>query len=116
MTSPSFPRALRRRATEAETRLWAHLRNRQLEGAKFRRQHRIGRHVADFACEAARLVIECDGGQHTPEADAPRTAAIEAAGWHVLRFWNNDVLQNTEGVLEEIRRTLRAAQPLTKSD
>ena len=57
---------------------------------------RIGRHVADFACEAARLVVECDGGQHTPEADAPRTAAIEAAGWHVLRFWNNDVLQNTE--------------------
>jgi BirA family biotin operon repressor/biotin-[acetyl-CoA-carboxylase] ligase len=101
-------RTLRRASTDAETRLWHHLRNRRLLGFKFRQQAPIGRHVADFACEQARLVIELDGGQHADSAtDAERTAAIEAAGYHVLRFWNHDVLANTDGVLEEIARTLR---------
>lgn len=101
-------RKLRRASTDAETRLWSRLRNRQLSGFKFRRQMPIGNHVADFACEEARLVIELDGGQHADNAaDAARTAATEAAGYHVLRFWNHDVLGNTDGVLEEIARTLR---------
>jgi very-short-patch-repair endonuclease len=101
-------RKLRRASTEAEARLWHHLRNRQLLGFKFRFQMPIGRHVADFACEQARLVIELDGGQHTDRpADAARTAAIEALAYHVLRFWNHDVLANTDGVLEEIARILR---------
>jgi BirA family biotin operon repressor/biotin-[acetyl-CoA-carboxylase] ligase len=101
-------RKLRRASTDAESRLWHHLRNRRLLGFKFRRQTPIGRHVADFACEPARLAIELDGGQHADSAaDAARTTAIEAAGYQILRFWNHDVLANTDGVLEEIARTLR---------
>ena len=74
------------------------------------RQFPIGDFVADFACRDAHLAIELDGGQHTAEADAPRTAVIEAFGYRVIRFWNNDVLQNTEGVLEAIRRELLNAR------
>ena len=104
-------RKLRRDFTEAETRLWAQLRNRRLLGFKFRRQAPVGRHVADFLCEEARLIVELDGGQHADNsADAARTAALESAGYHVLRFWNHDVLGNTDGVLEEIARTLRIAK------
>jgi len=104
---------LRPASTEAETRLWRHLRNRQLAGHKFRRQHPIGAHIADFACEQARLVIELDGGHHADkiEADARRTESLEAAGYRVLRFWNSDVLQNTRGVLEAIRLALLNATP-----
>ena len=103
-------RSLRVRSTDAEQRLWRHLRSRQLEGAKFVRQFPIGPHIADFACRAARLVIELDGGQHSPEIDAPRTGSIEALGYRVLRFWNNDVLENTDGVLEVIRREILLAR------
>lgn len=101
-------RKLRANQTEAEAKLWSRLRANQLEGYKFRRQFPIGRHIADFACQASRLVIELDGGQHAEqsEADALRTSSIEAAGFTVLRFWNNDVMDNIEGVLEEIRQTL----------
>ncbi|RJF90777.1 endonuclease domain-containing protein [Sphingomonas cavernae] len=104
-------RNLRRSATEAEARLWHHLRNRQLEGFKFRRQYPIGAHIADFACEQARLVIELDGGHHADQIDADtlRTRSLEAAGYHVLRFWNTDVLNNTSGVLEAIREELFTA-------
>ncbi|HEY0113539.1 MAG TPA: endonuclease domain-containing protein [Allosphingosinicella sp.] len=104
-------RKLRRASTDAETHLWHHLRGRRLHGYKFRRQHPIGPHVvADFACEEARLIIELDGGQHSESpADAVRTATIEATGYHVLRFWNHDVLQNTDGVLEVIAQSLRLA-------
>ena len=106
-------RTLRRRSTEAEARLWTHLRARQLEGAKFRRQMPVAGYIADFACPAARLVIELDGGQHADStADAQRTAAIESAGYLVLRFWNNDVLANTEGALEDIRRALSRSRNL----
>jgi very-short-patch-repair endonuclease len=103
-------RSLRRRSTDAEQRLWRHLRSRQLEGAKFVRQFPIGPHIADFACRDAHLVIELDGGQHSPEADAPRTAIIEAFGYRIIRFWNNDVLTNTDGVLEAIRQELLNAR------
>jgi len=103
-------RKLRRRRTDAEDRLWHHLRGRQLDGFKFRFQMPIGPHVADFACEQARLVIELDGGQHSDSASDPaRTAAIEAAGYRVIRFWNHDVLANTDGVLEVIAQALRDA-------
>jgi very-short-patch-repair endonuclease len=74
------------------------------------RQFPIGAHIADFACRAAHLVIELDGSQHSPEVDASRTAAIEAFGYKILRFWNNDVLQNTEGVLDVIRREILLAR------
>jgi very-short-patch-repair endonuclease len=103
-------RSLRRRSTDAECRLWRHLRSRQLEGAKFVRQFPIGPHIADFACRDAHLAIELDGGQHSPEADAPRTAAIEMFGYRIIRFWNNDVLAKTEGVLEVIRQEIILAR------
>ncbi|MFN3945176.1 MAG: endonuclease domain-containing protein [Allosphingosinicella sp.] len=103
-------RKLRRSATEAEQRLWHHLRGRRLAGAKFRRQVPVGRHVADFLCDQARLIVEVDGGQHADNpADAARTTALQAAGYQVLRFWNHDVLADTDAVLEEIARTLRLA-------
>jgi very-short-patch-repair endonuclease len=101
-------RKLRVNSTDAEQRLWQHLRARQLLGFKFRRQVPVGGHIADFLCEQAKLVVELDGGQHGDSAsDGLRTHALEAAGYRTLRFWNNDVLANTEGVLEEIARTLR---------
>ena len=103
-------RTLRWRSTDAENRLWYYLRGRRFEGAKFIRQFPIGPHVADFACRSFRLAIELDGGQHSPELDAPRTRIIEAFGYRVIRFWNNDVLENTDGVLEVIRREVELAR------
>ena len=100
-------RKMRREPTEAEALLWKHLRNRQVSGAKFRRQAEILGYYADYLCEEARLIIEADGGQHTPETDADRTRDLEAAGYLILRFWNNDILQNPEGVIHEICATLQ---------
>ena len=104
-------RSLRANQTDAETRLWTGLRDRRLAGAKFRRQAASGPYIADFACFAARLIVELDGGQHAQDADADaaRTAWLEGQGFRVLRFWNNDVLANTEGVLERILEALRDA-------
>ena len=103
-------RALRTASTDAERRLWSRLRNRQLAGCKFRRQHPIGGFIADFACLEAGLVVEVDGGQHFDDAgmaaDARRTRALEAAGFHVLRFDNRQVLVQTEEVLAAIHRWL----------
>jgi very-short-patch-repair endonuclease len=103
-------RKLRRKSTDAEKRLWYFLRGRRFEGAKFLRQFAIADFVADFACRELHLAIELDGGQHTPEADAPRTELIEAFGYRVIRFWNSDVLENTYGVLEVIRREILIAR------
>ena len=105
-------RILRRDKTEAEAKLWRYLRNRQMEGAKFRFQSPVGGHVPDFLCSDAKLIVELDGGQHGEqvEKDTLRTDALEAAGYTVIRFWNNDVLANTEGVLETIRLELLNAK------
>ncbi len=104
----STGRVLRKNMTEAEKVLWKHLRARQLEDSKFVRQFLIGNAVADFACRSTKLVIELDGGQHADNtADMQRTAIINAHGYHVIRFWNNDVLDNIEGVIETIRAELR---------
>jgi very-short-patch-repair endonuclease len=98
---------MRRDATEAEKVLWQLLRGRQHVGAKFRRQHPVGRFIADFACIERRLIVEADGGQHDGRAsDARRTAWLEAAGWRVIRFWNNDILRNPEGVMLAIEAAL----------
>lgn len=108
-------RELRRRLTDAEALLWSLLRNQQLKGMKFRRQHPHGSFIVDFYCHAARLAIELDGGVHAlPEQswrDSQRTRALEAEGIHVLRFWNHEVLKNTEGVLETILQALAFPHP-----
>ena len=87
--------------------MWSALRDRRLSRYKFRRQHPIGDYIVDFACTRHALVIELDGGQHADNAaDVSRTAWLEGQGWRVIRFWNNDVLTNTEGVVEAILRAL----------
>lgn len=103
-------RELRNDRTAAEELLWSKLRKSQLGGLKFSRQMPIARHFADFACRKAKLVVELDGSQHIEmtEADAERGRRIEAEGYRVLRFWNNDLTSNMEGVLQAI---LTAASP-----
>ena len=102
-------RDLRSRLTEAESLLWQQLRGRRFQGFKFRRQHPIGPYIVDFAAMRHRLVVEADGGQHNGDArDARRDAWLAGQGYRVLRFWNHEVLQNTELVLEEIWRALCA--------
>ena len=96
-------KTLRKRPTDAERLLWKHLRTKQIDGLKFRRQEPIGKYIADFACFDRTLIIEVDGGQHSPEVDADRDAWMQSQGFKILRFWNHDVLQNIEGVLEVIR-------------
>src|SRR5690606_41767369 len=98
-----FARRLRREATLVERRLWYHLRRGQL-GARFRRQQPIGPFVVDFVCLSARLVIELDDGQYAAnaEADAHRTRFLESERYRVIRFWNHEVVENLEGVLQRI--------------
>src|SRR5262245_12528005 len=91
-------RTLRRQMTDAERRLWRHLRGGQLAGLKFRRQHPLPPHIVDFCCLDAKLVMELDGSQHSEEFDAMRTRFLKGNGYKVLRFWNNDVLLQTEAV------------------
>ncbi len=107
-------RKLRNDMTDAERRLWSHLRASQLGGVKFTRQLPIGDFVVDFACRSARIAVELDGGQHSDSAtDDARTQIIEAHGYRVIRFWNNDVLQNTDGVLTTILEELKLARNAT---
>jgi very-short-patch-repair endonuclease len=103
-------RKLRRNQTDAERKLWFRLRDRRLSGLKFRRQFPIDRFVVDFFCADAHLIIELDGGQHAvrTDADARRTQVLEAKGYLVLRFWNNDVMRNIDGVVEVIAMTLES--------
>jgi very-short-patch-repair endonuclease len=107
-------RKLRREPSEAERRLWQALRQRQLAGYRFRRQHPLGRYVLDFVCLEARLVIEVDGGQHSEQQtyDQARTAWLAAQGFRVLRFWNHEVLNNLEAVKASIWETLGEAPAL----
>ncbi|MGH8428323.1 MAG: endonuclease domain-containing protein [Gammaproteobacteria bacterium] len=106
--STAFAKSLRRNSSDAEKRLWRQLRDRQLEGYKFRRQIPLGIYVADFVCFEARLVVEVDGGQHDMRRDHDeyRTVWLNAQGFKVLRFWNNEVLSASDAVLEIIRREL----------
>jgi very-short-patch-repair endonuclease len=101
-------RRLRANQTDAETVLWNRIRNRQIDGHKFARQVPIGRYVCDFVCREKRIIIEVDGGQHAEStADAIRDRHLITEGYRVLRFWNNDVLGNLEGVLTTIQTELR---------
>jgi very-short-patch-repair endonuclease len=94
--------------TEAERVLWAILRRKQLEGHRFRKQVPIGKYIVDFACLEKGLIVEVDGGQHAinQDDDKTRDAWLEREGYRVLRFWNNDVLSNRNGVLQRISEAL----------
>ena len=123
MNMPQFrPRAtklaqrLRNNATEAERRLWRCLSRRQLNGTKFSRQMPVGPYVCDFLCREHRLIVEVDGGQHCDsQTDKQRTAFLEREGYRLIRFWNNDVLENLEGVLTTIADALKRCPPPTPS-
>ena len=99
---------MRKEPTQAEARLWARLRGRQLCGFNFRRQHAIGPYIADFCSPKGRVIIELDGSQHREqeEYDAERTTFLRSKGYRVLRFWNNDVMSNIDGVLAAILNAL----------
>ena len=112
-----FARQLRVEATDAEARLWQRLRNRMLGGFKFRRQFPVGPYIADFVCIERKLIVELDGGQHADNpADERRTRFLERRGYRVIRFWNPDVLANTDGVLEMIFIELEKPLTLPPSD
>ena len=106
-------RRLRRHQTDAERILWFRLRGRRLADWKFKRQVPIDRFIVDFVCADAKLIIELDGSQHADRThhDEERTRTLEAMGYLVLRFWNNDVMSNLDGVLEEILNTLNQQSP-----
>ncbi|WP_235538781.1 endonuclease domain-containing protein [Sphingomonas sp. Root710] len=92
--------------TDVEQKLWFAIRDRRLAGFKFRRQTTIGPFVVDFLCVEKRLIVELDGGQHNEQADANRTAFLEARGYRLVRFWNNEVNESFEGVLSSILEAL----------
>jgi very-short-patch-repair endonuclease len=118
MTRP-YPRptrlakALRNAATDAEKRLWSHLKSSQMERIKFRRQEPIEGFIVDFVSYEKRLIIELDGGQHgtSKEKDEQRDHVLASHGFKVLRFWDNDVFQNLQGMLEVIRKHCRERAP-----
>ena len=109
-TSPHAAR-LRRERTAAENLFWHHVRDRRLGGYKFRFQSSVGPFVADFLCVDARMIVELDGRQHSDDVDARRTAYLEGHGYVVLRFWNNDLTGNMEGVLTALLDALRSRAP-----
>ncbi|MBT8490860.1 MAG: endonuclease domain-containing protein [Deltaproteobacteria bacterium] len=111
--SKNIARCLRKKSTEAEKILWQRLRNKQLEGFKFRRQQILGRYIVDFVNFERKLVIELDGSQHAleKEMDRKRDRWLRTEGFCVLRYWNNEVFENLEGVLEAIRERLLTPSP-----
>ena len=106
-------RRMRREPTEAELKFWYQVRNRRLDGMKFRRQVPIGRYIADFLCTEHSIIVEIDGGQHADavEQDAARDAFLAHEGYRVLRFWNADVSTNMDGVADAILAAVRGARP-----
>ena len=106
-------RSLRQNMTEAEIQIWQILRAHRMNGHKFRRQVPIGRYIADFVCHEARLVVEIDGGQHDSSSprETERSGFLQNEGYRILRFWNNEILANPDGVQETIVNELAAASP-----
>lgn len=104
----TYARQLRRTPTDAERALWRHLRRRQFDGCKFRRQQPVGPYIVDFVCFENGLIVELDGGQHSERVgyDRARSRWLEAGGYRVLRSWNHDVFQNIEAVKQVIRNAL----------
>jgi len=109
----TYARELRKRQTDAERWLWQRVRNRELAGFKFRRQHPIGPYFVDFVCIEKKLIIEVDGGQHAVslEPDSKRTEYLIEKGYRVLRFWDNEVLREGESVLQVIFSSLTEGTP-----
>ena len=109
-------REMRQQPTEPERRLWQHLRRKQLGGFRFRRQQPLGAYIVDFYCHDSRLVVEVDGDSHAfqEEYDAERTAWLEEQGNQVIRFWNVEVMQNLDGVLQVILETCDALASMGK--
>jgi len=112
-TAKKAAKRLRGQPTDAETKLWYRLRRKQIDGLRFRRQSPVGPYVVDFLCADAKLVVEVDGGQHTWRADedAKRTMCLESQGYRVIRFWNNEVNENIDGVLESILQAALTTPP-----
>jgi very-short-patch-repair endonuclease len=107
-----FARTMRAKPTDAEHRLWQHLRAGRLPKFKFRRQQPLGNYIVDFVCLEARLIVELDGGQHNESAtDVARDAWLTSQGFVVLRFWNNEIFENLEGVVERILVQLQQPHP-----
>jgi very-short-patch-repair endonuclease len=106
-------RSLRENMTDAERRIWRILRSHQMQGYKFRRQVPLGRYIADFVCHEARLIVEIDGGQHDRSSprEAERSGVLEGEGYRVLRFWNDEVPANLEGVHRAIADALAGSHP-----
>ncbi len=104
---------LRKRLTNTERLLWSRLRAKQIEGCKFRRQTPIGKYIVGFVCHEQRVIVEVDGGQHSEneEEDKTRDKWLGEQGYKILRFWNNEVLTNMEGVLEAIRNSCKSRPP-----
>jgi very-short-patch-repair endonuclease len=112
----SLAKDLRKRLTATEQHLWKHLRGKQFEGLKFKRQQPVGKYIVDFMCFEKKIIIELDGGQHMQllekQKDGERDAWFEAQGYTILRFWDNEVLMNTRGVLEVISTYCQEHPPL----
>jgi len=112
-----FAKNLRKRATDTERIVWKHLKAKHFKGLKFRRQQPIGKYIVDFICFEKKLIIELDGGQHAmlseKQKDIERNKWLEAQGYRVLRFWDDEVLMNTQGVLEVIRTHCFSHSPLS---
>jgi very-short-patch-repair endonuclease len=108
VTKTALAKTLRRNSTEAEKKLWDMLRDRRLEGWKFRRQVPLGSYVVDFYCSKAKLIVEADGGQHAESAsDAIRTTWLTGNGYRVKRYWNNDILANPDGIFIDLLEALK---------
>ena len=113
MVAHEFVKSLRQHMTEAENLLWRHLRGHRLNGEKFRRQQAIGPYVVDFVHFGARVVVEADGGQHNDSPDDERRDAwLKSQGFRVLRFWNHEICNDTEAVLEAVLTTVEYRHPL----
>ena len=112
-----FKKSLRKSQTDAESMLWYYLRNRNFQNDKFRRQHVLCGYIVDFVCLEKRLVIELDGGQHAEsiEYDSTRTLTLEADGFQILRFWNDEIFNNIEDILETICEALNTPHPPQKA-
>ena len=114
LISTERAKELRLNSTDAERVLWAQLRAKRFDGHKFRRQEPVLGYIADFVCHERRLIIEVDGGQHSgSESDARRDRMLQQAGFQILRFWNNEVADNIDGVLLRIREALMPGGPLS---